>query len=66
MAGLNEKLYTLKSDSHLSKNAFFASLKALPKWWKMLFILRARFVLKIFKFLSSLLSQVGKTARLER
>ena len=43
----------IESTSKMMKNAFY-------------FILRARFVLKIFKFLSSLLSKVGKTARLER
>ena len=43
----------LKSDSHLPKKIpLFASMKALQKWWKMLFnfILKALFVLKIFRF----------------
>ena len=54
----------LKSDSHLLKNiVLFASLKALLKMMKIAcyFILRALFVLKIFKFLSWL-GHVGKTA----
>ena len=58
----------LKSNSHLSKkNVFFVSLKALWKCWKMLFfILKALFVLKIFKLLSWHFGQIEKMAWLER
>ena len=52
-----------------SNNFFlFASMIALQKWWKVLFyfILKALFVLKIFKFLSWLFGYVEKTAWLER
>ena len=43
----------IESPLKLMKNAFY-------------FILKAPFVLKIFKFLSRLFGHVGKTARLER
>ena len=58
----------LKSDSHLpgKKMLLFASMIALQKWWKMLFYLKALFVLKIYKFLSWLLVHVQKTAWLQR
>ena len=55
----------LKSDSYLPKKfALFDSLKALLKWWKVLFyfIVKALFVLKVFKFLSWLFGHVEKTA----
>ena len=59
----------LMSSSHFPKKfVLFAWLKALLKWWEMLFgfILKILFVLKIFKFLSRLLVHVEKTAWLER
>ena len=58
----------LKSDSHLpeKKMLLFASMIALQKWWKMLFYLKALFVLKIYKFLSWLFGHVQKTPWLQR
>ena len=59
----------LKSDSHLPKKKFlFASMIALQKMMKnaFYFILKALFVLKIFKFLSWLFGHVEEMAWLER
>ena len=58
----------LKSDSHLPKKiTLFAELKALKSNSNALyFILKALFVLKIFKFLSWLFGHVEKMAWLER
>ena len=61
-------LNDLKSDSHLPKKVFIICLNDSPS--KMMkkyfyFILKALFVLKIFKFLSWLFSHVEKTARSE-
>ena len=62
----NEKL-ELKSDLP-EKFALFASMKAFVKMAKnpFYFILKAFFVLKMFKFLSWLFSHVEKTTWLER
>ena len=65
----NINIQYLKSDSHLLKRFFLlVSMIALQKWWKMhfFFILKALFVLKIFKFLSWLFRHVEKTTWLER
>ena len=59
----------LKSDSHLPKKICVICLIESPlKLMKnaFYFILKALFVLKIFKFLSRLFGHVGKTDRLER
>ena len=56
------------SDSHLSKkNCVICFIESLLKMMKnaFYFILKALFVLKIFKFLSWLFGHVGKTAWLE-
>ena len=60
--------YKLKSDSHVSKNCVICLIKSPLDMMKnaFYFILKARFVLKIFKFLSRLFSHVGKMAWLER
>ena len=62
-------LLILKSDSHLPKKFCVISLIESPlEAMKnaFYFILKALFVLKIFKFLSRLFGNVGKTALLER
>ena len=59
----------LKSESHLPKKiALFATMKALEKMIKnaYYFILKALFVVKIFKFLFWLSGHVKKTAWFER
>ena len=59
----------LKSCSHLPKKiVLFALMKAALKMMKndFYFILKALFVLKIFKFLSWLFGHVGKRAWLDR
>ena len=59
----------LKSGSHLPKKVvLFALIKAALKMMKndFYFILKALFVLKIFKFLSWLFGHVGKRAWLDR
>ena len=58
----------LKSDSPLPKNIFFICFNDSPSMMKntFYFILKALFVLKIFKFLSWLFAHVEKTAWLER
>ena len=59
----------LKSDSHLQKNFIIICLNnSLSKMMKnaFYFILKALFVLKIFKFLSWLFGHAEKTAWLER
>ena len=63
------KKMSLKSDFHLPKKIYFICFNDSPS--KMLknafyFILKALFVFKIFKFLSSLFEHVEKTAWLER
>ena len=58
-------LYNLKSDSHLAKKNFFVCVNdSSSKMMKNVFyfILKAIFVLKIFKFLPLLLRHVEKTA----
>ena len=62
---IDHQLPPLKSDSHLPKIFFVTCLIESPL--KMMenafyFILKALFVLKVFKFLSRLLRHVGKTA----
>ena len=62
-------LFCLKSGSHLPKKNCFTCFN--EKTLKMMknafyFILKAHFVLKIFRFLSRLFAHVGKTAWLER
>ena len=54
----------LKSNSHPPKNCFIYVNESLLKMVKnaFYFILKAFFVLKIFKFLSQLFGHVGKTA----
>ena len=54
----------LKSDSHLPKNFYFICFIESPLEMKnaFFFILKALFVLKIFKFLIGLFGQVEKTA----
>ena len=54
----------LKSDSHLSKKFVICLIESPFKITKnaFYFILKALFVLKIFKFLSRLFGHVGKTA----
>ena len=62
---LNKKIIRTKKSNHLSKKfVLFASLKALYKMIKNAFhvILKALFVLKIFRFLSWLFDHVEKTA----
>ena len=62
-------LWILKSDSHLPKKIYFICFNvSSPKMMKnaFYFILKARFVLKIFKFLSWLFGHAEKTAWLER
>ena len=64
-----KKIGAIKSDSHLPKKfALFASLKSPLKKIKnaSYFILKALFVLNIFKFLSWLFGHVEKVAWLER
>ena len=64
-----KKIGAIKSDSHLPKKfALFASLKSPLKKIKnaSYFILKALFVLNIFKFLSWLFGLVEKVAWLER
>ena len=58
----------LKSDSHLPKKGVICFIESPLKMVKnaFYFILKALFVLKIFKFLSWLFSHVEKTAWLER
>ena len=59
----------LKSDSHLQKKfKLFTSMESPLKMMKnaFYFILKALFILKIFKFLSWHFGHVGKTAWLER
>ena len=53
----------IKSDSYLPKE-LFAPMKAVPKLWEnaFCFILKAIFVLKIFKLLSLYFVPVKKTA----
>ena len=62
-------LFNLESDSHLPKRfcvifLIESPLEAMKNAFY--FILKALFVLKIFKFLSGLFGHVGKTALLER
>ena len=62
-------LYSVNLDSHLPKYFFFICFNESPS--KMMknafyFILKALFVLKIFKFLSWIFEHVEKTAWLER
>ena len=65
-----KKIGAIKSDSHLPKKfvALFASLKSPLKKIKnaSYFILKALFVLNIFKFLSWLFGHVEKVAWLEK
>ena len=58
----------LKSDSHLPKKIVFCLIESSLKMVKNVFyfVLKAFFVLKIFKFLSQHFGHVGKTAWLER
>ena len=58
----------LKSDSHLQKFFFICFNDSPSKMMKnaFYFILKALFVLKIFKFLSWVFGHVEKTAWLER
>ena len=64
----SEKRKKVKVRLLSSKNIYiyiFVSMIALQKWWKMKMI-KALFVLKIFRFLSRLFGHVEKTAWLER
>ena len=63
---LNKKLSQFKVGHSPSKKDFlFALIVALQNWWKIYFILKALFVLKIFRLLSWLFGHVEKTTWLE-
>ena len=62
------KNFSSKSDSHLPKNSFICLNKSILKMMKhaFYFILKALFILKIFRFLSWRFGHEGKRAWLER